>query len=59
MVPVLNDADCKSFAEIEKAITDFAIRVKNATLKLDDLQGGGFTVTKSTGAWCVTCNMTQ
>lgn len=45
VVPVLKDADSKSFAEIEKSIEDFAIRARNATLKLEDLQGGGFTIT--------------
>lgn len=45
VVPVLRDSDSKSFGEIEKSIEDFAIRARNATLKLDDLQGGGFTIT--------------
>jgi 2-oxoglutarate dehydrogenase E2 component (dihydrolipoamide succinyltransferase) len=45
VVPVLRDADRMSFAEIEKAITDFAQRANAGTLTLEDLRGGTFTIT--------------
>ena len=44
VVPVLRDADRLSFAEIEKAIADFASRAKENRLKLEELQGGTFTI---------------
>lgn len=45
VVPVLRDADRLSFAEIEQGVRDFAARVKDGTLTLDDLRGGTFTIT--------------
>ncbi|HTM46639.1 MAG TPA: 2-oxoglutarate dehydrogenase complex dihydrolipoyllysine-residue succinyltransferase [Polyangiaceae bacterium] len=45
VVPVVRDADQLSFAEIEQKIADFGTRAKNNTLKLDELQGGTFTIT--------------
>jgi 2-oxoglutarate dehydrogenase E2 component (dihydrolipoamide succinyltransferase) len=45
VVPVLRDADRMSFADIEKAITDFAQRANAGTLTLEDLRGGTFTIT--------------
>jgi len=45
VVPVLRDADRMSFAAIEQAVRDFAARVKDGTLSLDDLRGGTFTIT--------------
>ncbi len=45
VVPVLRDADRMSFAEIERAIKDFAQRAGEGTLTLDDLRGGTFTIT--------------
>ena len=45
VVPVLRDADRMSFAEIEKAIRDFAGRAGDGTLTLEDLKGGTFTIT--------------
>ncbi len=45
VVPVLRDADLRSFAEIELAIRDFAARAGNGTLTLDDLRGGSFSIT--------------
>ncbi len=44
VVPVLRDADQKSFAELEVAIADFGTRARNDKLTLSDLQGGTFTV---------------
>jgi 2-oxoglutarate dehydrogenase E2 component (dihydrolipoamide succinyltransferase) len=45
VTPVLRDAQDMSFAEIEKAIADFAERARAGKLTLDDLQGGTFTIT--------------
>jgi 2-oxoglutarate dehydrogenase E2 component (dihydrolipoamide succinyltransferase) len=45
VVPVLRNAERMSFAEIEKAIGDFAARAGDAKLKPDELQGGTFTIT--------------
>jgi 2-oxoglutarate dehydrogenase E2 component (dihydrolipoamide succinyltransferase) len=45
VVPVIRDADRRSFAEIELAIRDFAARASNGTLTLEDLRGGTFTIT--------------
>ncbi|WNF36777.1 2-oxoglutarate dehydrogenase complex dihydrolipoyllysine-residue succinyltransferase [Bacillaceae bacterium IKA-2] len=45
VVPVVREADRLSFAEIEKEISDLAIKAKANKLKLDDLQGGTFTIT--------------
>ena len=45
VVPVLRNAERMSFAEVETAIGDFARRVKENRLKVEDLQGGTFTIT--------------
>ncbi len=45
VVPVLRDADRLSFAEIEKAIKDYAKQATDGTLSLDALRGGTFTIT--------------
>jgi len=45
VVPVLRDADQKSMAVIESGIADFAARARDGHLKLEELQGGTFTIT--------------
>jgi len=45
VVPVVRDADMMSLAEIELAITDFARRARSGDLKLEEMQGGTFTIT--------------
>jgi 2-oxoglutarate dehydrogenase E2 component (dihydrolipoamide succinyltransferase) len=45
VVPVLRDADALSMAEIERQIHDFGIRARDGKLKIEDLQGGTFTIT--------------
>lgn len=45
VVPVLRNADRMSFADIEKAIGDFAKRSREGKLKPDELEGGTFTIT--------------
>jgi len=45
VVPILRDADRKSFAEIEREIGELAQKAQSNTLALDDLRGGTFTIT--------------
>jgi len=45
VVPVVRDADAKSFAEIEREIGVLAGKAKDNSLALSDLQGGTFTIT--------------
>ena len=44
VVPVLRNAERLSFAGIELAIADFGKRAQANTLKLEELQGGTFTI---------------
>jgi 2-oxoglutarate dehydrogenase E2 component (dihydrolipoamide succinyltransferase) len=44
VVPVVRDADSKSFAQIEKDIADFGKRAKEGTLTMEDMKGGTFTI---------------
>ncbi|ANY19831.1 Dihydrolipoyllysine-residue succinyltransferase component of 2-oxoglutarate dehydrogenase complex [Tsuneonella dongtanensis] len=44
VVPVVRDADSKSFAQIEKDIADFGKRAKDGTLTMEDMKGGTFTI---------------
>jgi 2-oxoglutarate dehydrogenase E2 component (dihydrolipoamide succinyltransferase) len=44
VVPVLRDADRLSLGEIEKAIADFGRRARDGQLKIEDMQGGTFTI---------------
>jgi 2-oxoglutarate dehydrogenase E2 component (dihydrolipoamide succinyltransferase) len=45
VVPVVRHCDQKSIAEIEKAIADVGRRARDGQLKIDELQGGTFTIT--------------
>jgi 2-oxoglutarate dehydrogenase E2 component (dihydrolipoamide succinyltransferase) len=45
VVPVVRDADKLSLAGIEKAIGDFGARARDNKLKLEELQGGTFSIT--------------
>jgi 2-oxoglutarate dehydrogenase E2 component (dihydrolipoamide succinyltransferase) len=44
VVPVVRDCDRKSLSEIEKEIAEFGKRGRDGTLKLEDMQGGTFTI---------------
>jgi 2-oxoglutarate dehydrogenase E2 component (dihydrolipoamide succinyltransferase) len=44
VVPVLRNAEFMSFAEIEQKIADYGRRAKENKLKLEELQGGTFTI---------------
>jgi len=45
VVPVVREADTLSLAEIEKTIGDFGRRAREGSLKLEEMQGGTFTIT--------------
>jgi 2-oxoglutarate dehydrogenase E2 component (dihydrolipoamide succinyltransferase) len=45
VVPVLRDADARSFADVEKTIADLGKRARDGKLTLDELSGGTFTIT--------------
>ena len=45
VVPVLRDADKKSFANIESDIADYGMRARAGKLKLEEMSGGTFTIT--------------
>jgi 2-oxoglutarate dehydrogenase E2 component (dihydrolipoamide succinyltransferase) len=45
VVPVVRDCDNKSVADIEKGIADFGRRARDGQLKIDEMQGGTFTIT--------------
>jgi 2-oxoglutarate dehydrogenase E2 component (dihydrolipoamide succinyltransferase) len=44
VVPILRNAEFMSFAEIERQIGDFAHRAQENKIRLDELQGGTFTI---------------
>jgi 2-oxoglutarate dehydrogenase E2 component (dihydrolipoamide succinyltransferase) len=45
VVPVVRDADRLSIAGIEKAIAGYGKRAREGTLKIEEMQGGTFTIT--------------
>ena len=45
VVPVVRDADKKNFGDLERDIAEYAGRARDGKLKLEDLQGGTFTIT--------------
>ena len=45
VVPVVRDADSKSLADIEKTISDYGRRARDGALKIEEMQGGTFTIT--------------
>ncbi|MEM6506008.1 MAG: 2-oxoglutarate dehydrogenase complex dihydrolipoyllysine-residue succinyltransferase, partial [Planctomycetota bacterium] len=45
VVPVLRNAERLSFAGVEKAIGEYAVRAKDNKLAMSDLTGGSFTIT--------------
>tara|TARA_B110000261_G_scaffold96044_1_gene108707 strand:+ start:2285 stop:3463 length:1179 start_codon:yes stop_codon:yes gene_type:complete len=44
VVPVINDADQMSFADIEKAISEKGLRARDGKLSIGEMQGGTFTI---------------
>ncbi|MGH8301928.1 MAG: 2-oxoglutarate dehydrogenase complex dihydrolipoyllysine-residue succinyltransferase, partial [Steroidobacteraceae bacterium] len=45
VVPIIRDADVKSFAAIEKEIGEYARKARSGSLAIEDLTGGTFTIT--------------
>ncbi len=45
VTPVLRNVERMSFAEVEQGISDYATAAREGGLKLEDLQGGTFTIT--------------
>ena len=45
VVPVVRDCDRLSLAEIERSIADLGRRARDGSLKIEDMQGGTFTIT--------------
>lgn len=45
VVPVLRDADGRSFGDVEKGIADLGLRARAGKLGIDELTGGTFTIT--------------
>ncbi len=45
VTPVLRNAEAMSFADIERAIADYAKKAREGGLAIEDLQGGTFTIT--------------
>jgi 2-oxoglutarate dehydrogenase E2 component (dihydrolipoamide succinyltransferase) len=44
VVPVVRDADRLTFAEVERTIADFGRKARDGQLKIEDMQGGTFTI---------------
>jgi 2-oxoglutarate dehydrogenase E2 component (dihydrolipoamide succinyltransferase) len=44
VVPVVRDVDRMSFAQIEKTIAEFGKRARDGRLKIEEMQGGTFTI---------------
>ena len=45
VVPIVRDADSRSFADIEKQIGDYGTRARQGQLSIEELTGGTFTIT--------------
>jgi len=45
VVPVVRDADSLPLAGIEAAVADFGTRARDNKLKIEELQGGTFSIT--------------
>ncbi|MFL6567677.1 MAG: 2-oxoglutarate dehydrogenase complex dihydrolipoyllysine-residue succinyltransferase [Chthoniobacterales bacterium] len=44
IVPVVRDADKKSFADLERDIANYATKAREGKITIEDLQGGAFTI---------------
>ncbi len=44
VVPVVRDAEKKSFADLERDIAEYATKAREGKIKIEDLQGGTFTI---------------
>ena len=43
-MPVVRDADKKSFADLERDIANYAAKAREGKIKIEELQGGTFTI---------------
>ena len=44
IVPVIRDAEQKTFAQIERDLADYAVKAREGKIKIEDLSGGVFTI---------------
>ncbi|MBA3387083.1 MAG: 2-oxoglutarate dehydrogenase complex dihydrolipoyllysine-residue succinyltransferase [Chthoniobacterales bacterium] len=44
VVPVIREADKKSFADLERDIAGYAVKAREGKIKIEELQGGTFTI---------------
>ena len=44
MVPVVRDADQKTFAQLERELSEYATKAREGKIQIKDLQGGVFTI---------------
>lgn len=44
VVPIIKDADTKSLPELEKSILEYSEKARDSKLKIDEMQGGTFTI---------------
>ncbi len=44
VVPIVRNADKKSFADLERDIANYATKAREGKLKIEELQGGTFTI---------------
>jgi 2-oxoglutarate dehydrogenase E2 component (dihydrolipoamide succinyltransferase) len=44
IVPIVRDADKKSFADLERDIAEYAVKAREGKMKIEDLTGGTFTI---------------
>ena len=45
LVPIIRNAETRSYADIEKIIADFGLRARSGGIKMEELTGGTFTIT--------------
>lgn len=45
MVPIIRNAENLGLAELEQAISEYAVKARDGAISLDDLQGGTFSIT--------------
>ena len=45
VVPIIRDADQMNLAEMEQAVTEFAVKAREGKLSMEDLSGGTFSLT--------------
>lgn len=45
VVPIIRDADRMSFAELERAVSDYGRKARDNQIRIEDMTGGTFTIT--------------